>query len=165
MDYTTRYTEIYACWKCAGWNDYVCDAVFIEPRIPQTLGGGSVNLKLSIWSSPKKIAIVPFENWFRATKAGDSFCFFMHIAVKWRMKKQKEIPAQEVQKNIDNKKTTVYNLLKESNHNTIILDIEAPVVWKYRTDAKGSLMIMWKPNTLAQYLRSVCQFFRWTATN
>lgn len=38
--------------------------------------------------------------------------------------------------------------------------------WKYRTDLAGNrLKITCKPNTIAQYLRSVCQFFRWTAAN
>lgn len=36
--------------------------------------------------------------------------------------------------------------------------------WMYRTDASGRpIKIVCKPNTIAQYLRSVCQFFRWTA--
>lgn len=36
--------------------------------------------------------------------------------------------------------------------------------WEYRTDGKGSrYKVTCKPNTVAQYLRSVCQFFRWTA--
>lgn len=35
-----------------------------------------------------------------------------------------------------------------------------------RTDASGNpIKITCKPNTVAQYLRSVCQFFRWTAAN
>lgn len=35
-----------------------------------------------------------------------------------------------------------------------------------RTDASGNpVKITCKPNTVAQYLRSVCQFFRWTAAN
>lgn len=38
--------------------------------------------------------------------------------------------------------------------------------WKYRTDAHGNhITIICKPNTAAQYLRSVCQFFKWTAAN
>lgn len=49
-------------------------------------------------------------------------------------------------------------------HDAITLD---PVTgWKYRTDATGNpLKVVCKPNTIAQYLRSVCQFFRWTAAN
>lgn len=49
-------------------------------------------------------------------------------------------------------------------HDAIQLD---PVTgWKYRTDAHGNpLRISCKANTIAQYLRSVCQFFRWTAAN
>lgn len=38
--------------------------------------------------------------------------------------------------------------------------------WTYRTDGTGApIKITCKPNTIAQYLRSVCQFFRWTAAN
>lgn len=36
--------------------------------------------------------------------------------------------------------------------------------WKYRTDAAGNIVkVNCKPNTATQYLRSVCQFFKWTA--
>lgn len=36
--------------------------------------------------------------------------------------------------------------------------------WTYRVDSAGEpVKITCKPNTVAQYLRSVCQFFRWTA--
>lgn len=38
--------------------------------------------------------------------------------------------------------------------------------WTYRTDRRGEpIKVNCKPNTIAQYLRSVCQFFRWTAAN
>lgn len=37
--------------------------------------------------------------------------------------------------------------------------------WQYRTDSKGNrIKILCKPNTIAQYLRSVCAFFKWTAS-
>lgn len=43
---------------------------------------------------------------------------------------------------------------------------ETPNGWTCRTDRTGEpLKIICKPNTTAQYLRSVCQFFRWTASN
>lgn len=51
-------------------------------------------------------------------------------------------------------------------HEAIQLDSCSPNGWSYRTDAKGNrYMITCKANTVAQYLRSVCQFFRWTAAN
>lgn len=51
-------------------------------------------------------------------------------------------------------------------HDAIRLDSDSPTGWRYRTDAKGNpVKVMCKPNTVAQYLRSVCQFFRWTAAN
>lgn len=38
--------------------------------------------------------------------------------------------------------------------------------WEYRTDKSGNrYRIALKPDTIAQYLRCVCQFFRWTALN
>ena len=53
-----------------------------------------------------------------------------------------------------------------AEHEAIKLDPDSITGWKYRTDAHGNpLKINCKPNTIAQYLRSVCQFFRWTAAN
>ena len=50
-------------------------------------------------------------------------------------------------------------------HAAIALDLESAAGWKYRTDRRTGepLKITCKPATVAQYLRSVCQFFRWTA--
>ena len=51
-------------------------------------------------------------------------------------------------------------------HDAIKFDLDSVNGWKYRTDSAGNrLRITCKPNTIAQYLRSVCQFFRWTAAN
>lgn len=51
-----------------------------------------------------------------------------------------------------------------TEHDAITLD--QATGWRYRTDAGGNpIKIICKPNTTAQYLRSVCQFFRWTAAN
>ncbi len=49
-------------------------------------------------------------------------------------------------------------------HNAITLD---PLTgYRYRTDRAGNpLKVNCKPNTIAQYLRSVCQFFKWAAAN
>ena len=53
-----------------------------------------------------------------------------------------------------------------AEHEAIKLDPDSVNGWKYRTDSAGNrLRITCKPNTIAQYLRSVCQFFRWTAAN
>lgn len=47
-------------------------------------------------------------------------------------------------------------------HDAIIYDRAG---WNYRRDANGDpIRIVCKPNTAAQYLRSVCQFFKWAAT-
>lgn len=53
-----------------------------------------------------------------------------------------------------------------TEHDAIQLDGESVNGWKYRTDRAGNrIRIQCKPNTIAQYLRSVCQFFRWTASS
>lgn len=53
-----------------------------------------------------------------------------------------------------------------SEHDAIQLDGDSLNGWKYRTDKVGNrIKVQCKPNTIAQYLRSVCQFFRWTASN
>ncbi|MCM1473378.1 MAG: site-specific integrase [Muribaculaceae bacterium] len=53
-----------------------------------------------------------------------------------------------------------------NEHDAIQLDSDSPNGWKYRTDRAGNcIKVQCKPNTIAQYLRSVCQFFRWTASN
>lgn len=53
-----------------------------------------------------------------------------------------------------------------TEHDAIQLDNESQNGWKYRTDKSGKrIRVQCKPNTIAQYLRSVCQFFRWTASN
>ena len=51
-----------------------------------------------------------------------------------------------------------------AEHDAIMFDPETG--WKYRTDRIGNpVRVSCKPNTVAQYLRSICQFFRWTAAN
>lgn len=53
-----------------------------------------------------------------------------------------------------------------AEHDAIQLDPASVNGWTYRTDGSGCrLKVTCKPNTIAQYLRSVCQFFRWTAAN
>ena len=49
-------------------------------------------------------------------------------------------------------------------HEAISFAPETVQGWTYRTDAAGNpIKINCKPNTVAQYLRSVRQFFKWTA--
>ena len=53
-----------------------------------------------------------------------------------------------------------------AEHDAIQLNPDSVNGWTYRTDASGNpIKVSCKPNTVAQYLRSVCQFFRWTAAN
>ena len=59
-----------------------------------------------------------------------------------------------------------YREYLSAEHEAIALDPQSEKGWTYRKDAKGhKIIIHCKPNTIAQYLRSVCQFFRWTAAN
>lgn len=52
-----------------------------------------------------------------------------------------------------------------AEHEAIKLDNSSVYGWAYRTDNSGNrVTVKCKPNTVAQYLRSVCQFFRWTAS-
>lgn len=54
----------------------------------------------------------------------------------------------------------------QTEHEGIRLDPGSAAGWTYRTDSTGEpIKITCKPNTTAQYLRSVSQFFRWTAAN
>lgn len=51
-----------------------------------------------------------------------------------------------------------------TEHDAIKLDAAAAAGWSYRTDRNGNrYKVTCKPATVAQYLRSVCQFFKWTA--
>lgn len=53
-----------------------------------------------------------------------------------------------------------------SEHEAIALAPDAAQGWTYRTDRSGEpLLVTCSPNTAAQYLRSVCQLFRWTAAS
>lgn len=50
-------------------------------------------------------------------------------------------------------------------HEAIQLDPCSVCGWSYRTDTAGNrICIKCKPNTVKQYLQSVCQFFKWTAS-
>lgn len=51
-----------------------------------------------------------------------------------------------------------------AEHKSIKLDSSSVNGWAYRTDSNGNhITVKCKPNTVAQYLRCVCQFFRWAA--
>lgn len=58
-----------------------------------------------------------------------------------------------------------YRQYLTEEHAAIQLDPLSVSGWTYRTDANGSRVIVkCKPNTVKQYLQSVCQFFKWTAS-
>lgn len=53
-----------------------------------------------------------------------------------------------------------------SEHDAIRLDPASAAGWSYRRDRSGNrYTVTCNPNTAGQYLRSVGQFFRWTAAN
>ena len=53
-----------------------------------------------------------------------------------------------------------------AEHEAISLAPETITGWTYRTDGAGNpIKVTCKPNTIAQYLRTVRQFFHWTAAN
>ncbi len=57
-----------------------------------------------------------------------------------------------------------YRQWLQTEHDAIMLDPGSVDGWKYRTDKAGMpIRIVCSANTAAQYLRSVCQFFRWAA--
>lgn len=58
-----------------------------------------------------------------------------------------------------------YRQYLTEEHAAIQLDPNSPNGWSYRTDANGNRVIVkCKPNTVKQYLQSVCQFFKWAAS-
>ena len=59
-----------------------------------------------------------------------------------------------------------YRQWLSDEHDAIQLDSCSVKGWTYRTDKSGNpIKVNCKPNTIAQYLRIVCSFFRWTAAN
>lgn len=53
-----------------------------------------------------------------------------------------------------------------AEHEAITLDPDTPAGWSYRTDGSNRpVKVSCKPNTVKAYLRSVCQFFAWTAAS
>lgn len=52
----------------------------------------------------------------------------------------------------------------QTEHEAVKMDPCSPTGWTYRTDRAGNrIKITCSPNTAAQYLRTVCLFFKWTA--
>lgn len=53
-----------------------------------------------------------------------------------------------------------------AEHEAIQLAPDTAEGWRYRTDRGGRpVKVICKPSTVRAYLRSVCQFFKWTAAN
>ena len=59
-----------------------------------------------------------------------------------------------------------YRQYLTEEHPAIRLDPASAQGWAYRTDAAGQpIRVKCRPNTIALYLRSVCQLFSWAAAN
>lgn len=59
----------------------------------------------------------------------------------------------------------LYRQWLQTEHDAIKLDPDSVNGWKYRTDRNGNrVKVCCKPNTVALYLRSVAQLFKWAAT-
>ena len=57
-----------------------------------------------------------------------------------------------------------YRQYLTAEHDAITLDNSTPCGYQIRTDKNGNpIKINCKPNTVKQYLRNVCQLFKWTA--
>lgn len=56
-----------------------------------------------------------------------------------------------------------YRQYLQTEHDAIRLDLATAAGWTYRTRRGARYTVKCSANTTAQYLRSVCQFFRWTA--
>ena len=60
----------------------------------------------------------------------------------------------------------IYRQWLMAEHDAITLDPDSAAGWQYRLAGNGEpVKVICKPNTTAQYMRSVCQLFRWTAAN
>ena len=96
-----------------------------------------------------------FVNWIdRSTKTARTYIVNLRQFVAWLH--YSEITRPQRQDIIS------YREYLSSEHEAIMLDGNN---WKYRTDSNGNrIKILCKPNTVTQYLRSVCAFFKWTAS-
>lgn len=68
--------------------------------------------------------------------------------------------------NPERKDVILYRDWLTVEHDAIQLDSDSLTGWSYRTDGRGNrYTVTCKPSTVRAYLRSVCQFFRWTAAS
>lgn len=105
------------------------------------------------------LLVADFITWIdRSEKTARSYITNLRQFFAWRLYAEIGNP--------DRKDIIAYKQWLTVEHDAIKLAPSSEKGWKYRTDAKGNpLRIICKPNTVALYLRSVCQFFRWTAAN
>lgn len=99
-----------------------------------------------------------FVNWIdRSTKTARTYIVNLRQFVAWLH--YSEITRPERQDIIS------YRDYLSTEHDAIQLDTSSSTGWTYRTDRGGNrVKVKCKPNTVTQYLRSVCQFFKWTAS-
>lgn len=96
-----------------------------------------------------------FVNWIdRSSKTARTYIINLRQFVAWLHYSSITRPERE--------DILFYRQYLSSEHEAIMLDGNT---WKYRTDSNGNrIKILCKPNTVAQYLRSVCAFFKWAAS-
>lgn len=100
-----------------------------------------------------------FVNWIdRGEKTTRSYITNLRQFVAWLKYNEIDRPTRN--------DIILYRQWLAAEHDAIEIDPSSSKGWKYRTDAAGNVLrISCKPNTTAQYLRNVCQFFTWTAEN
>ena len=100
-----------------------------------------------------------FVSWIdRSEKTTRSYLTNLRQFMAWL--KYKEIRSPQRQDIIS------YREWMTAEHESISYAPETVTGWTYRTDGAGNpIKMTCKPNTVAQYLRSVCQFFKWTSAN
>lgn len=98
-----------------------------------------------------------FVAWIdRSPKTTRSYLSNLRQFAAWMSYKEIRSPVRE--------DVILYRDWLTSDHDAIQFD--PATGWSYRLDRSGRpIRITCRPNTVAQYLRSVCQFFRWTAAS
>lgn len=102
---------------------------------------------------------IDFVNWIdRTEKTTRTYLTNLKQFMAWLKYKMIQNPIRE--------DIISYRNWLAAEHEAISLDPGSLQGWTYRTDPAGNpVKIVCKPNTIKQYLQSVCQFFKWTAAN
>ena len=118
--------------------------------------------KATLPTAPRRLDaryFADFIAWIdRKEKTAQTYINNLRTFAAWMKSQQIEAPQRQ---DIIN-----YRQWLQTEHFSIALDPESLQGWKVRKDGAGQpIKLICKPTTAAAYLRSVCQFFRWTAVN